>query len=377
MRFGIHGGARTRPLARKPSSALFPAILCLVPFGAAQAQSTASGYQVINGTEVYTVVDMAAGHATFSNHCGSQRVSQSDLQRGAIPDRIIPCPRGAAGLAPTMPSAPRGRDSLAIGLAILEAAPAMAAIVESLTPPAGDGAAYTAPAPAPAPAPPPAVTEPPRYRETYHDRPAATAVERDGYDRARPVPPGASRPSSSQARNVAVMQFEEAAESNRDRKYCEAKDLFEQAASSFARAGDADRANDARFQASLTAADCVDEKRRKEDDKFAIWCMNDDEDMYAGGWRPEPGAGCDPSKKPVTTGALPQDQKAKTAQPMRETLRRRIAEQRRAEEAVEEAKRAAEAAAPDMSSLDETRAPPPAATSASDDFRNNLPGGQP
>jgi hypothetical protein len=105
--------------------------------------------------------------------------------------------------------------------------------------------------------------------------------------------------------------------------------------------------------------------------------MNDDEDMYAGGWRPEPGAGCDPSKKPVTTGALPQDLKAKTAQPMRETLRRRIAEQRRAEEAVEEAKRAAEAAAPDMSSLDETRAPPPAATSASDDFRNNLPGGQP
>jgi hypothetical protein len=341
-------------------------IVCLLPHGGAHAQSTASGYQVINGTQVHTVVDMGAGFATFSNACGSQRISQRDLQGGAIPDRIIRCPRGAAGFAP---AAPRGRDTLSIGLGLLEAAPAVGAFLDSLSSPSGEEAAH---------APPPAITEP------IIAEPAMTGpsgYEPLGYDRAKPIPPSQSRPRSPQALNVAVMQYDEAAESNRNRKYCDAHDLFERAARSFARAGDVDRANDARFQASLTAADCVDEKRRKADDKFAIWCMNDEEDIYAGGWRPEPGAGCDPSTKPATqpatTGALPSQQVPKAAQPMREQLRQRRADELRKERAEQEAKRVLEASMPDMTSLDETSAPPPAATSASDDFRKNFPGGQP
>jgi hypothetical protein len=349
-------------------------ILCLLPNGAAHAQATASGYQVINGTQVYTVVDMGAGFATFSNACGSQRISQRDLQGGAIPDRIIPCPRGAAGFAPAVP---RGRDTLSIGLGLLEAAPAVGAFLDSLSSPSGGEAAHAAaPAHAPPP-PPPAMTD----RTGYETR----GYEPLGYDRAKPIPPSASRPRSPQALNVAVMQYDEAAESNRNRKYCDAKDLFEQAAQSFVRAGDVDRANDARFQASLTAADCVDEKRRNEDDKFATWCMNDEEDIYAGGWRPEPGAGCDPSKKPVTTGTLPPKQGSKQgstqapkrATPIRKDFRQRLQEMDDRAKAEQEAKRALEASMPDMTSLDETSAPPPAATSASDDFRKNFPGGQP
>ena len=52
-----------------------------------------SGYQVINGTQVYTEIDQAARVATFSNQCGSQTLTQSQLQQGAIPTDIIPCPR--------------------------------------------------------------------------------------------------------------------------------------------------------------------------------------------------------------------------------------------------------------------------------------------
>lgn len=51
-----------------------------------------SGYQTINGTQVYTVIDHAAGLATFSNSCGSQTLTQGQLQAGAIPNQIIPCP---------------------------------------------------------------------------------------------------------------------------------------------------------------------------------------------------------------------------------------------------------------------------------------------
>lgn len=371
MRICTARGARTGPSVRRTSFTVAGLILCLLPNAGAHAQVTASGYQVINGTEVYTVVDMGAGFATFSNACGSQRISQRDLQGGAIPDRIIPCPRGAAGFAPAVP---RGRDTLSIGLGLLEAAPAVGAFLDSLSSPSGGEAAHAAaPAHAPPPPPPPATTD----RTGYETR----GYEPLGYDRAKPIPPSASRPRSPQALNVAVMQYDEAAESNRNRKYCAAQDLFEQAALSFVRAGEVDRANDARFQASLTAADCVDEKRRKEDEKFATWCMNDEEDIYAGGWRPEPGAGCDPSKKPVTTGALPAKQGskegAKSATPIREELRRRVQDMLDTAKAEEEAKRALDESMPDMTSLDEKSAPPPAATSASDDFRKNFPGGQP
>jgi hypothetical protein len=55
-----------------------------------------SGYQTINGTQVYTVIDRAAGVATFSNSCGSQTLTQGQLQAGAIPSQIIPCPRASS-----------------------------------------------------------------------------------------------------------------------------------------------------------------------------------------------------------------------------------------------------------------------------------------
>jgi len=55
-----------------------------------------SGYQTINGTQVYTVIDHAARVATFSNSCGSQTLTQGQLQAGAIPNEIIPCPRASS-----------------------------------------------------------------------------------------------------------------------------------------------------------------------------------------------------------------------------------------------------------------------------------------
>lgn len=77
------------------------AILCtgvslVTPYAMAQ-----SGYQTINGTQVYTQVDQARGVATFSNSCGSQTLTQRELQNGAIPSRIIPCPRPQAKQPPT------------------------------------------------------------------------------------------------------------------------------------------------------------------------------------------------------------------------------------------------------------------------------------
>jgi hypothetical protein len=68
-----------------------------------------SGYQTINGTRVLTEINQAGGYATFSNECGSQVLTQSQLQRGAIPTDIIPCPRpqrnfnssGASGPPPS------------------------------------------------------------------------------------------------------------------------------------------------------------------------------------------------------------------------------------------------------------------------------------
>jgi hypothetical protein len=56
----------------------------------AEAQS---GYQTINGTRVFTEINQAGGYATFSNDCGSQTLTQSQLQNGAVPNNIIPCPR--------------------------------------------------------------------------------------------------------------------------------------------------------------------------------------------------------------------------------------------------------------------------------------------
>jgi hypothetical protein len=68
---------------------------CILAFHVSPATAE-SGYQTINGTRVFTVIDHASRTATFSNECGSQTLTQSQLQGGAIPDQIIPCPRPAA-----------------------------------------------------------------------------------------------------------------------------------------------------------------------------------------------------------------------------------------------------------------------------------------
>jgi hypothetical protein len=68
------------------------AVPCALPIAIAPA-SADSGYQVIDGTRVFTQIDHAARVATFSNECGSQQLTQAELQAGAKPDRIIPCPR--------------------------------------------------------------------------------------------------------------------------------------------------------------------------------------------------------------------------------------------------------------------------------------------
>lgn len=63
-----------------------------LPLSSSFAQ-THSGYQVIDGTRVYTEIFESQGYAKFSNSCGSQTISQRELQAGAKPYNIIPCPR--------------------------------------------------------------------------------------------------------------------------------------------------------------------------------------------------------------------------------------------------------------------------------------------
>lgn len=69
-------------------------IVSMLPFDL-RAENIRSGHQTINGTRVFTEVFLDRGYARFSNECGSQTISQLDLQRGALPTQIIPC--GAAG----------------------------------------------------------------------------------------------------------------------------------------------------------------------------------------------------------------------------------------------------------------------------------------
>jgi hypothetical protein len=80
--------------------AVFATAAVMLFAGAAASQE--SGYQVIQGTRVFTRIDHAADNATFSNDCGRQTISHQDLAAGAIPTDIIPCPRpGAATARPT------------------------------------------------------------------------------------------------------------------------------------------------------------------------------------------------------------------------------------------------------------------------------------
>ena len=74
---------------------LFGLLLLVCGAGAVHAES---GYQVIDGTRVFTEIDHARGVATFSNSCGSQTLTQRQLQGGAKPTNIIPCSRsGSSG----------------------------------------------------------------------------------------------------------------------------------------------------------------------------------------------------------------------------------------------------------------------------------------
>jgi hypothetical protein len=110
-------------------SMFFP-FLCLESHSA--FSQTYSGDQVIDGTRVHTEVYEDQGYAIFRNSCGSQRISQRDLQGGAKPYNIIPCPRPRstprsdnmpparntppAGRAPTAPSGPRQWAAVAGGI---------------------------------------------------------------------------------------------------------------------------------------------------------------------------------------------------------------------------------------------------------------------
>ncbi len=72
------------------------------------AEYTDEGDQVIDGTRMHTIVYHDRGYAVFSNDCGSQKLTQAQLQAGAKPTQIMPCPRPQAS-APSSPSAPRSK----------------------------------------------------------------------------------------------------------------------------------------------------------------------------------------------------------------------------------------------------------------------------
>lgn len=82
-------------LLAAPILTLFSALL-MGDLSVSNAQS-GCGYRTINGTQVEVCVDLGRGIATFNNNCGSQTLTQGQLAAGAIPNQIIPCPRGGGG----------------------------------------------------------------------------------------------------------------------------------------------------------------------------------------------------------------------------------------------------------------------------------------
>ncbi len=73
--------------------ALVLSMFLLVPSAFCRDVHGESGYQVVHGTRVFTVVNRRGTAATFSNACGSQTLTRRAIQAGALPTRIIPCPR--------------------------------------------------------------------------------------------------------------------------------------------------------------------------------------------------------------------------------------------------------------------------------------------
>ncbi len=60
------------------------------------AENIDSGYQTLEGTQVFTTIYHDRGYATFENECGKQQLTQRQLQQGAIPSNIVPCPRSSS-----------------------------------------------------------------------------------------------------------------------------------------------------------------------------------------------------------------------------------------------------------------------------------------
>ncbi|MGQ0455978.1 MAG: hypothetical protein ACT4OU_02825 [Hyphomicrobium sp.] len=240
-----------------------------------------SDYQTINGTQVFTVVDQQAGIATFSNSCGSQTLTQRQLQQGAIPSNIIPCPRTGGSAAAYVPSVPSGgNNNLAIGLGVFNGALGLAKALESAPSNGGGGAAYA---------------------------PSATDDGATGSINA-------ARDARHALFSRALSLYDQAAAENQSKNFCKAAQNFQNAASAFSKAGDSKRANDAAFQASMTAADC-------EEEKYVYYCVDED-NVYAGGWIPaRPGEGCHGGKIDVKAP------KGATNSEIRKILRKRLQEQ--------------------------------------------------
>jgi Domain of unknown function (DUF4189) len=75
-----------------------------------RAEWIESGNEDIDGTRVHTTIYHERGYATFSNSCGSQTLTQRELEQGAKPTQIIPCPRRSTNTDPPPYRAERPRD---------------------------------------------------------------------------------------------------------------------------------------------------------------------------------------------------------------------------------------------------------------------------
>ena len=92
---------RARPIARRALTAIAPGLALLLAAGpltirTGYAQSGCGTY-VIQGTQVQECYSAQNNYVTFSNSCGSQSLTQSQMQAGAIPNQIVPCPRPGSG----------------------------------------------------------------------------------------------------------------------------------------------------------------------------------------------------------------------------------------------------------------------------------------
>lgn len=82
----------SRHSSRRPAPAHLVgfAVALLTTGGFALCQGSS---QIIRGTRVQSEVAPDSRTVRFSNECGSQTLSANDLQAGALPTQIVPCPR--------------------------------------------------------------------------------------------------------------------------------------------------------------------------------------------------------------------------------------------------------------------------------------------